>query len=53
MPLAYKPNQAAVPRPAASHRLAWTALVPLGAALVLGLWQPEALRALIERIVTI
>lgn len=51
--LCYQPNQDAVHRPAASHRLAWTALVPLGAALVLGLWQPEALRALIERIVTI
>lgn len=51
--LCYQPNQDAVHRPAASHRLAWTALVPLGVALVLGLWQPEALRALIERIVTI
>lgn len=51
--LCYQPNQDAVHRPAASHRLAWTALVPLGAAIVLGLWQPEALRALIERIVTI
>ncbi len=51
--LCYQPNQDAVHRPAASHRLAWTALVPLGVALVLGLWQPEALSALIERIVTI
>lgn len=51
--LCYQPNQDPVSLSGSECRGAWSALVLLIAAMAVGVWQPEALRALIDSIVNI
>ncbi len=48
--LCYQPNQDELHPTKADKALSWSALSLLLAAMVLGLWQPEALRTLIDQI---
>ena len=48
--LLYHPNPDLLPPSQADKALSWSALLLLLAAVVLGLWQPEALRTLIDQI---
>ncbi len=48
--LCYQPNQDELHPSKADKALSWSALLLLLAAVVLGLWQPEALRTLIDQI---
>lgn len=50
--LCYQPNQDELHPSRADKALSWSALSLLVAAMVLGLWQPEFLRDLIDRIAT-
>ena len=51
--LCYQPNQDELHPSKADRALSWSALVPLAAALALGLWQPEFLREMIDQIVSL
>ena len=51
--LCYQPNQDELHPSKADRALSWSALSLLGAALVLGLWQPDLLKELIDRIATL
>lgn len=51
--LCYQPNQDELHPSKADKALSWSALSLLLAAVVLGLWQPEILRNLIDRIATL
>jgi len=48
--LCYQPIQDELHPSKADKALSWSALLLLLAAVVLGLWQPEALRTLIDQI---
>lgn len=51
--LCYQPNQDELHPSKADRALSWSALTLLLAAMVLGLWQPEFLREMIDRIVSL
>lgn len=51
--LCYQPNQDELHPSKADRALSWSALSLLAAAMVLGLWQPEFLRELIDQIATL
>ena len=51
--LCYQPNQDELHPSKADRALSWSALSLLAAAMVLGLWQPEFLRELINQIATL
>lgn len=51
--LCYQPNQEELHLSKTGRVLSWSALVPLGGAIVLGLWRPEILERLITQIATL
>lgn len=51
--LCYQPNQDQLHPSKADRALSWSALVPLAAAIALGLWRPEILTELISQIATL
>lgn len=51
--LCYQPNQDEVHPSNIDRRLSYSALLLLLAAFVLGLWQPEVLTSIIDKIVTL
>ncbi len=53
MRLCYQPNLDEVHDPKCEHWLSWSAMALLAAAMVLGVWQPELLRDVIDQIVTL
>ena len=48
-----QPNLDEVHDPKCEHWLSWSAMALLAAAMVLGVWQPELLRDVIDQIVTL
>ena len=51
--LCYQPNQDELHPPKADRALSWSALTLLVAAMVLGLWQPDLLRQLLDQIASL